>query len=572
MPDVFLSHSSKDKAFALRLFEELQREEIAVWLDEVELRVGDSLQAIEPAIRESRYLLVVVSNAAMESDWVQKEIELGQTIGGVRLLPVLIEDISQRWAGGLAELAFADFRVPTDYRRSLSRLLKAITEHSSPFLSAKAAALKVKTETNVQGELFGLSQQGVAMVYSLANRRDWLFADARDGVSRLWIVELYDRSSHAVHPFAVMRGEIHDLPVVYPLDSDPVPVDDSMIVMSCSLNEMPGMSTEEVQAIHERQPAQWKHVTKRYMRFRPVVITRSFVDSDVAVARALESPGAKRQLAGGSEIFTLTKLECDKHHGNAVLWKVSFFDASLSESVLTVGVDAVTGVVKYPAMRAEVLNADFMRVRMEEKTFVINILNQVHAIDRHGWDIAMPGDPAPSRPTAADALRLATAALGDDADRWQFAFISNTGVMETIVSPNITGADRLMRVDGTAGQWVVEVCSTASTPITEGTRSGHEYQFQQVLVTREEGARIVEPTHTYVFTVPLSQCPIPSRFLPAYESALDLALRTVSVEFEALSVRHSRRPDGLLWYFRFYDTDNIVDTIWISGDGSRVVG
>lgn len=118
---------------------------------------------------------------------------------------------------------------------------------------------------------------------------------------------------------------------------------------------------------------------------------------------------------------------------------------------------------------------------------------------------------------------------------------------------------------------MVEVCGTTATPVTDGDRSGFEYDFRQVLVTREEGAVIVEPMDKCVFTVPLSRCPVPPLFLKAYESALALALRTVSVDFESLSVAHSRPSGGLQWCFRFYDAQEIVRTIWVVGDGSRVV-
>src|SRR5713101_460460 len=81
MPSVFLSHSSKDKEFVRHLAGELIREEITVWLDEVELRVGDNLSGIESSIRASDYLVVVLSKAAVESGWVEREIEVARNVG-----------------------------------------------------------------------------------------------------------------------------------------------------------------------------------------------------------------------------------------------------------------------------------------------------------------------------------------------------------------------------------------------------------------------------------------------------------------------------------------------------------
>jgi len=54
MASVFLSHSSKDKAFARKLASELQANGVTVWIDEAEIRIGDSLtKKISLAIDEA---------------------------------------------------------------------------------------------------------------------------------------------------------------------------------------------------------------------------------------------------------------------------------------------------------------------------------------------------------------------------------------------------------------------------------------------------------------------------------------------------------------------------------------
>ncbi len=564
MSSVLLSHSSRDKAFVRRLRGDLEREGIVVWLDEVELRVGDDLAAIEEAIGKSQYLVVVKSAAAMASPWVRHEVRRAQEVR-LPVLPVVLEEIPDQGDGFLADLAIADFRA--GYRRALWRLIGAVTDRPNPLLTAKAAAERVKREMPVVGELFGLSQQGVGTCYSLTERADWVFADATEGLSRLWIVELYDRRRRSVHPFAVVDQQIHELPVLYALDSDREPVADSVIVKSCVLN--PAELSQTPEALPEG-----RQLAKRYTPFRPVPIVRDFVNSDVAVASAVASPQARRQLGERiDQLFTLTKLEADKVHGNAVLWKVSFFDSSLSESVLTVGVNAVTGDVKYPAMLCEDLNVNSFLLHGKGDTIHVFLGNQLKSIDRRtsNTNTAPPGTTLSTRPTAADALRLASVLLGDDRGSWQLAFLSNTGVVKTTVRSPVAPVDRLLRVDGTAGQWVVELCGKTATPVTEGTRSGFKYDFLQIVVTPEEGAVIAEPVSKVVFTVPMSQCPVPSQLLDAYEDARDLALRAIGIDFEAMSVAHSRPPSGLQWCFRFYDAEEIVGTIWVSGDGSRVV-
>ena len=72
--DVFLSHSSKDKAVVRPLAERLRKDGVKVWLDEWEIRVGDSVPAkIEEGLERSRVLVLCMSANAFGSDWAQLE-------------------------------------------------------------------------------------------------------------------------------------------------------------------------------------------------------------------------------------------------------------------------------------------------------------------------------------------------------------------------------------------------------------------------------------------------------------------------------------------------------------------
>jgi hypothetical protein len=74
--DVFISHASEDKAAVARpLYEFLQQAGLKVWLDENELRVGDSLRAkIDSGLAKSRYGVVVLSTAFFSKDWPEREL------------------------------------------------------------------------------------------------------------------------------------------------------------------------------------------------------------------------------------------------------------------------------------------------------------------------------------------------------------------------------------------------------------------------------------------------------------------------------------------------------------------
>jgi len=60
--DIFISHSAKDREFATRLANDLVGAGLSVWLDQWNIRVGDSFaDAIDQAIRASRFVMIVMS-------------------------------------------------------------------------------------------------------------------------------------------------------------------------------------------------------------------------------------------------------------------------------------------------------------------------------------------------------------------------------------------------------------------------------------------------------------------------------------------------------------------------------
>lgn len=72
--DVFLSHSSKDKAIVRDIAERLRKDGIKVWFDEWALRPGDSIPSkIEEGLELSRVLVLCMSANAFGSDWAQLE-------------------------------------------------------------------------------------------------------------------------------------------------------------------------------------------------------------------------------------------------------------------------------------------------------------------------------------------------------------------------------------------------------------------------------------------------------------------------------------------------------------------
>ncbi len=75
--DVFVSHASEDKDSVVRPLSQALRERgLDVWLDEFELRIGDSLRRkIDAGIARSRFGIVVLSPAFFAKDWPQYELD-----------------------------------------------------------------------------------------------------------------------------------------------------------------------------------------------------------------------------------------------------------------------------------------------------------------------------------------------------------------------------------------------------------------------------------------------------------------------------------------------------------------
>src|ERR1044072_3136243 len=113
--DLFLSHSSKDKATARNLAERLRADNLRVWFDEWELKPGDSIPAkIEEGLEHSRVLVLCMSANAFGSDWAQVEsgpFRLRDTLNKEpRFIPLRLDDAPIK--GSLAHFLYVDWRPP----------------------------------------------------------------------------------------------------------------------------------------------------------------------------------------------------------------------------------------------------------------------------------------------------------------------------------------------------------------------------------------------------------------------------------------------------------------------------
>ncbi|MFC1937437.1 toll/interleukin-1 receptor domain-containing protein [Chloroflexota bacterium] len=133
MNGVFISYASADRSFASKLANDLKSKGLNVWFDQWELKVGDSLtHKIGSAIKTQDFLIVVLSKASVESEWVLKELSIGLMREleerRVVVLPIVIEDCDIPPL--LSDKVYADFR--RNYASGLVKLFGRFPDRLFP--------------------------------------------------------------------------------------------------------------------------------------------------------------------------------------------------------------------------------------------------------------------------------------------------------------------------------------------------------------------------------------------------------------------------------------------------------
>lgn len=123
---IFLCHSSSDKGIVRMVNDDLRRMGATTWLDENNIKVGESIVGkISEGLKSSQFLLLFLSEDSIKSKWTTREWQsfLSRQLSGnnVTILPVLIEkcdippilsdikyaNFSDSYYSGLQELATA---------------------------------------------------------------------------------------------------------------------------------------------------------------------------------------------------------------------------------------------------------------------------------------------------------------------------------------------------------------------------------------------------------------------------------------------------------------------------------
>jgi TIR domain-containing protein/pentapeptide repeat protein len=140
----FISHSSKDKAFADRLYADLQSKGARCWFAPHDMPIGAKIiDALDEAIALQDKVLLILSEGALASDWVEGEVTRAldeeRTRKQVVLFPVRLDDAVMQTSEGWARLLrgqrnigdFTGWKEHGSYQKSFDRLMRDLRVETS---------------------------------------------------------------------------------------------------------------------------------------------------------------------------------------------------------------------------------------------------------------------------------------------------------------------------------------------------------------------------------------------------------------------------------------------------------
>lgn len=136
MSSVFLSHSHADKPFARKLAADLRKVGHAVWIDEAEINIGDSLiEKIRSGLDQVDFVAAILSSASIASPWVTRELDIASNReideNRVVVLPLLLEPVEL--PGFLKGKFYGDFTDATHYDEMFDLLVRKLGHATEPF-------------------------------------------------------------------------------------------------------------------------------------------------------------------------------------------------------------------------------------------------------------------------------------------------------------------------------------------------------------------------------------------------------------------------------------------------------
>lgn len=140
---VFISHSSIDKPIAIRIKEQLESIGVNTWLDDAEIRVGDSIpDKVAEGLKESEIICILLSQNSVQSFWVKRELNafLPQYINGNKvILPCKLDNSEVPYL--ISDIKYADFT--NSFESGFKDLLRAFSLNEEVKLIEDSKRLKI---------------------------------------------------------------------------------------------------------------------------------------------------------------------------------------------------------------------------------------------------------------------------------------------------------------------------------------------------------------------------------------------------------------------------------------------
>ena len=157
MPDIFISHSSRDKAAALHLATTLNFCGVDVWLDDWELEVGQSLtEGLGKAMDESRFIAILITENYNRTVWTKTEYKKAlareQKEQRTVMLPLIVGEAEI--PDFLEDKIYIDLR--KDYFCGLLKLVGMIHGLTSHRISSALSAPQPRSVKDVWERLQGI--------------------------------------------------------------------------------------------------------------------------------------------------------------------------------------------------------------------------------------------------------------------------------------------------------------------------------------------------------------------------------------------------------------------------------
>jgi len=144
---IFVSYSSRDRDFAMRLTKELKNLGASIWIDQLGIGLGENWDnSIEDALEVANTLLLLISKTSAVSQNVQDEVSIAKG-NDKKIVPILIEQckLPMRWQ----RMQYADYtNTPEKALKNVLTVLN-LEKQAADNLESLLNSLTLTTQDNV---------------------------------------------------------------------------------------------------------------------------------------------------------------------------------------------------------------------------------------------------------------------------------------------------------------------------------------------------------------------------------------------------------------------------------------